>query len=583
MGKQKASLRSVSGGAGVTPPGGQTVGTGIVRSSGATGSLLPVPARADQPPVAPKRYQYQTVSLACLRTSGPVRPSGRTAELQVRFGVPPGERSVCIAKGTSVLLGPGRIILLTGPSGSGKSSALSAIESQLARESPAVATSDKGASLNVQQTQFSDDCGLIDEIAPDCELGQAASILTACGLGEPNLWLRPYAALSEGEKFRARFAKAISHCRVHLDAPLGGPGSAVSNLGARMVNAPSLVLLCDEFCSGLHRRAAQAIAHNLRKLATRRGLCVVLACSAGDLTEDLNPDTVVNFGPSGHCEIIEQSPCIQALPTLRSSLSIEPGGKRDYESFAGMHYRSTDELGFVDCVFVLREGPGGEPLGIVVYAHAALELSLRNKATDGWFSRNPQRVNSELRVLRRLVIHPDVRGCGLGHHLVRETMPLLGTQYVECLAAMGEFNPVFERAGMTRIGQYETPPGPQAALQALRKLDVDPQSGEFAVRIARRPIVRTVVARAVADWYAATTAGGDKRADRQSPEVLARTFRGLIGVRPVYYLWRREQTLSEPQAQARGGPPVARAPGSDLLRLLQPTPLPRGCGTDGSA
>jgi hypothetical protein len=177
-----------------------------------------------------------------------------------------------------------------------------------------------------------------------------------------------------------------------------------------------------------------------------------------------------------------------------------------------------------------------------VYSYPALELSLRNKATNGWFSRNPQRVNRHLRILRRLVIHPDVRGCGLGHYLVRKTMPLLGTEYVECLAAMGEFNPVFERAGMTRVGQYDAPPGPRAALESLQAMDVDPQSAEFVVHVARRPAVRTVVAQAVADWYAATTAGGEKRVERQSPEILARTFRGLSGVRPVYYLWRRRRT-----------------------------------------
>ncbi len=450
--------------------------------------------------------------LTCVRQSGPVRTSTRTAQVHLRFGVPPGEQPVSIASGASIRLGPGRIVLLTGPSGSGKSSALSAIESQFA------------AACNVQRVGFSVDCGIIDEVAPHGDLAEAASILTVCGLGEAGLWLRPFEALSEGERFRARLARAISlqgNRSVHLDAPLVAP------------------LLCDEFCSGLHRRAAKAIAHNLRKLVTRHGLCIVVACSTDDLTADLDPDTLVQFSASGSCGVSDRTPHTNAAPSFRRKLRIEPGVKRDYENFAGMHYRSTDELGFVDRVFVLRDGAGGDPLGIVVYSHAALELSLRNKATNGWFSRNPQRVNKHLRVLRRLVIHPDVRGCGLGHHLVRKTMPLLGTEYVECLAAMGEFNPVFERAGMIRVGQYDAPPGPQVALDLLRAMDVDPHSVEFAIQVARRPAVRTVVAHAVADWYSATTAGGEKRVERQSPEVLARTFRGLIGVRPVYYLWCR--------------------------------------------
>ncbi len=511
----------------------------VMEPSGAVGVAAPVGA------------WELPISLACTRRSAPVRPSPRTKIIHLRFGVPPGGQSVSIAADASIRLSAGRIILLTGPSGSGKSSALSVIE-------------DKRVSINVQRIEFSEDCAIIDEVSPHGELAEAATILTACGLGDASLWLRPYAALSEGEKFRGRLARAISLEPTGIASPpppsrrwdedmpppllRGGEGDRRGSPNGGSLDTPSLIpLICDEFCSGLHRRAAKAIAHNLRKLVTRRGLCIVVACSTDDVTADLDPDTVVRFAPSGICQVSERTPSANPAPSLRRKLRIEPGLKRDYENFAAMHYRGTDELGFVDRVFVLREGGGGDALGIVVYSHPALELSLRNKATNGWFSRNPQRVNKHLRILRRLVIHPDVRGCGLGHYLVRKTMPLLGTDYVECLAAMGEFNPVFERAGMVRVGQYDAPLGPKAALQALRSMDVDPQSTEFAIDVARRPAVRKVVAQAVADWYAATTAGGENRAERQSPETLARTFRGLIGVRPVYYLWRRPD--STPRAQ----------------------------------
>ena len=224
---------------------------------------------------------------------------------------------------------------------------------------------------------------------------------------------------------------------------------------------------------------------------------------------------------------------------MRRRLKIQRGSKRDYDSFASMHYRATDELGFVDKVFVMRDGAGKEPVGIVVYSYPPLELSLRNQATDRRFSRNPRRLNRSVRILRRLVIHPDLRGCGLGHHLVRKTLPLVGTEYVECLATMGEFNPVFEKAGMKRIGRYDISPRCKAALESLRAMDVDPNGREFTMLVCRRRRVREIVSRVVYDWYAATTAGGERRVERQSPQLLAQTFRGLIGLRPVYYLWRK--------------------------------------------
>jgi hypothetical protein len=68
------------------------------------------------------------------------------------------------------------------------------------------------------------------------------------------------------------------------------------------------------------------------------------------------------------------------------------------------------------------------------------------------------------------------------------------------------------------------------------------------------------VARFVYQWYQATTGNGEQRVARQSPEFLAQTFRGLIGVRPVYFLWRKPNTpnrtsrsthLKSPRAKAR--------------------------------
>jgi ABC-type lipoprotein export system ATPase subunit/GNAT superfamily N-acetyltransferase len=454
-------------------------------------------------PAEPRR----TVDLHCTRDRVEVRPSSRTADVVLRFGVSQTGTPQTIVEPARIAVGPGRIVLLLGPSGSGKSSALSAIESQFA------------TACSVQRVAFPLDEAVIDRVAPDRPLSEAIALLTACGLGEAGLWLRPFGALSDGEKFRARLARAIAlHLRTAAAAPLLG----------------------DEFCSSLHPRVARAIAFNLHKLVVRQNLCVVVACANDDIAPDLNPHTIVRLAGGGRCRIEERRVVEKRVISFFRRLRIEPGSKRDYDAFAAMHYRAADELGFVDKVFVLREGPGGDPLGIVVYAHGPLELALRNEATNGWFSRNPSRVNQHLRILRRLVIHPDVRGCGLGHHLVRNTMPLLGTRYVECLAAMGEFNPVFEKAGMRRVGQYGVERRRQDALDALRAMDVDPHGPDFATHVARRRRVRAVVAKVVYDWYASTTAGGECRVARQSPEFLAQTFRGLVGLRPVYYLWRRE-------------------------------------------
>ena len=452
------------------------------------------------------------VRLGCERTHDPGRPSLRTAAVARSFGLPTIAKKTVVVGDAEIELKPGRIILILGPSGSGKSTALAKIE----RSCP--------GSLVVQRVRFSPAAALVDQVAPTGALEAALSVLSACALGEPRLWIRRYAELSDGERFRARLARAI---------------------GLQVGRAAAGPLLCDEFGSLLHRRAARAISHNLRKTVTRRNLCVVVASSQDDVVTDLSPDVIVRLLGHGRVEVETRESRRPAPLSLRRRMQVERGSRRDYHTFAAMHYRATDELGFVSKVFVLRERAGAaEVLGIVVYSHPPIELSLRNKATDSKFSRRPEALNRHVRILRRLVIHPDVRGCGLGHYLVRKTLPQVGTRYVECLAALGEINPVFEKAGMRRIGTCPDPPRRRDAMRRLDALGIDPTSRSFPMLVNRRADVRAIVASVVYHWYAATTGGGDRRVARQSPFVLAETFRGLIGSRPVYYLWERPAARS---------------------------------------
>ncbi len=465
---------------------------------------------ADAPP-AP-------VNLAATRILHPPKPSPRTAAVGLAFGIPHQIGPLPVVPPIRLPLAPGTIIFLTGPSGSGKSSALEAIAAQCP------------AACRVDRISFRSESAVIDLIAPAAGLSAAAQILTACGLSEPQLWLRRFDQLSDGEQFRVRLAAALAG---HRHAAGAAP------------------LLCDEFCSALHPRLARALSFNLARLLRARGLCAVLAGCHDYVTTDLHPDVVVRFAAPARCTV--ERPPVPARPrfSLRRRLEIVLAGKRDYDAFAAMHYRPTGELGFVDRVFLLRDRARHTPLGVVVYAFAPLELAHRNRATNGWFLRRPDRLNRDLRILRRLVIHPDLRGCGLGHALVRQTMPRLGTPFVECLAALGAFHPVFEKAGMTRIGACALPPARAAALERLRALGVDPLARDFLALACRRRDVREIVAAAVRAWYAATTGGGDKRVAQQAPYTLARTFRGLIAARPVYYLWKRRKIPAPPA----GAPP----------------------------
>ncbi|HWL92301.1 MAG TPA: hypothetical protein VNT79_02100 [Phycisphaerae bacterium] len=449
----------------------------------------------------------QRIDLCVIREPGITAMSARKREICWNYGIPPREAPYAVASNLCLTLQPGKIILLRGPSGSGKSSILEA-----------VADRSTGA-VWVGRNRGASNRAVVDLVAPGRPLATAMEILTVCGLGEPRLWVRQFRDLSDGERFRASLASAV---------------------GEALNASPRPVILCDEFTAILHRRLARALAHNLRKLISRHRLSLIAATAHDDVVDDLQPDQIVSLkGPGEEVTLSPRRP-VQRPASLTSRVKIEMGCVRDYHAFGPMHYRHRDNLGFVDRVFLLRETATRDPLGILVFAHAPIELSLRNLATRGRFVRNVRRLNRELRILRRLVMHPDVRGCGLGHWFVRHTLPRVGVRFIECLAAMGEVNPVFERAGLTRVGPCALPKGRMKLLERLRKFKVDPFAPDFVEQVERYPRVRALVEQTVFDWAGALHGKAKRKVRRWTDEQVAQSFRQLIGRPPVYYLWDRE-------------------------------------------
>jgi ABC-type lipoprotein export system ATPase subunit len=199
----------------------------------------------------------------------PRRRSLNTSLVMDLFGVDAGQARHVVAQGVEIEPTAGATILFTGPSGSGKSSLLRAVRERLR---------DEGATLVALDELVLPDVPLVDALP--LPLRESLDLLAACGLGEAQLLLRAPAELSEGQRYRLRLAYGLAQFAPR-EAQAGG------------------WLLADEFTATLDRTLAQVIAFNLRRLARRRGVGLLLATTHEDIIVDLDPDQHVRCDLDG--------------------------------------------------------------------------------------------------------------------------------------------------------------------------------------------------------------------------------------------------------------------------------------------
>jgi uncharacterized protein len=103
---------------------------------------------------------------------------------------------------------------------------------------------------------------------------------------------------------------------------------------------------------------------------------------------------------------------------------------------------------------------GRRPVGICVFCAPAAALRLRTEFF-GLHLRQPRgedrrlflkKLNQQLWLLARVVLHPTYRGAGVAAAFVRRSCATCPVPWIETLSAMGHLNPFFEKAGFQRVG-----------------------------------------------------------------------------------------------------------------------------------
>ena len=176
----------------------------------------------------------------------------------------------------------GQVLLITGPSGGGKSSLLR----ELLRVAQDASAQPARPTIDLTRIGVPDDAHVVDCFGDSAALDEVLSRLSRVGLAEVWTFLRTPAELSDGQRWRLRLAIALHQV---AGAPSG------------LATSPA-ILACDEFGAILDRVTACVVARALRRVIdsadVRERAGAIVATSHDDLTRALQPDVVAlcDFG-----------------------------------------------------------------------------------------------------------------------------------------------------------------------------------------------------------------------------------------------------------------------------------------------
>jgi ABC-type lipoprotein export system ATPase subunit len=349
---------------------------------------------------------YETVTEITPRTIGVAEAFGLGMDQHEKF---------VIYDDVELKIGPIDIVYITGDSGSGKSVLLRAMKKDLGREA-----------LDMADIQVDPDKPLIDTVGKT--LSEGLELLSKAGLNDAFLFVRRFRELSDGQKYRYKIAK--------------------------LMESGKQWWIADEFCSTLDRDTAKIVAFNLQKLARKGSKAVIVATTHTDLFEDLKPSVHIHKRFGKEISVNYYPNELNRECSLIKEMRIEEGSVKDWRELASFHYRS-HRIAAPRKIFCLKRGD--ELCGVIAYCYPPAACFGRSRVLP---KMSIQELNEKLNIISRVVVHPKYRTIGLGTKLVRETLALAGTPFVEMVAVMAKYNPFAERAGMEKI--VEQPPAREA-------------------------------------------------------------------------------------------------------------------------
>ena len=210
-----------------------------------------------RPPHTPRRHPQLKSSLKFKKVSVAYETRNlsteRTEGVRTAFDVNSVNMTSPIISEFSLTIDPGDFVLVTGASGTGKTSLINLLDPgrvssrdlKVTGSVPRVSPSD----LAVLDHLWDDGKPLVDQVG--ATVGEAIEILNSVGLSEAHLYLKRPTQLSDGQRYRFSIA--------------------------RLCDSGKPLWIGDEFASTLDPRTAAIVAKGLRRRAAKQGATVILA------------------------------------------------------------------------------------------------------------------------------------------------------------------------------------------------------------------------------------------------------------------------------------------------------------------
>ena len=238
--------------------------------------------------------------------------------------------------------------------------------------------------------------------------------------------------------------------------------------------------------------------------------------------------------------------------SILNAFTTEKPINHNYKWLYQYHYR-TSHTGPVAGVWVLNPRKNCTnpyvyfPIGVIIYGMPSANQAGRNRFASCFLEKRTQserlrEMNRRLRTIRRVIIAPAFRGLGLATKLVRDTLPLIGTEFVESYTVSGENCGFFQKAGMER---FSPPIRPETtALQnGLRRLGISESLWWDSREVYNRLSGLNRKAFTEADHLIENFLKPykNKRGMNHSMERIRFVLSRLSG-RPTYYFWQNTKT-----------------------------------------